>query len=170
MINNRFAEWTTSGAFALSLTRNQVQGLAMLEGGSEDWTAGFMGALERKGLAERLPHPTSSDPDRFELRPTLAGLLNIALLKQAGLVKGSTDAVQDEFAQLRAETVALRAEAAQLRQTVRAAMARKIEADDALDNMVLRRSGGKMRVNIRPRDPIPDVSDEELLARAQEHV
>jgi hypothetical protein len=170
MTNQRFSEWTTSGAFALALTRNQVQGLNMLTGGSEDWTAAFMGALERKGLAERVARPTSDNPDKFEFRPTLAGLLTISLLQQAGLAKSGDDPIQAEFAQLRGEIVRLRQEAAQDRLTARAAMARKAKSDDALDNLRRDRAGERMQVRITPRDPIPEVSDAELLARAEERV
>lgn len=164
-MNGRFAEYATSGAFTLALSRNQVSSLIMLEGGAYCGLAPSFAALERKGLAEAVPAPTPDNPERVEFRPTHAGLLTIALTREAGLTNGSRDPVAAELASLRAEIEARRVEAADALTLARSAMARRDELELDLQNEKAMRAGDKLTVRILRRDPIPEVPIEALRER-----
>lgn len=82
--HHRFAEYATSGAFSISLTRRQVSNLALLA--QLDTTASIPGAdpLERKGLMTTLP--AADDNTGFGMSHiTPAGLLVAQLCALAGL-------------------------------------------------------------------------------------
>jgi hypothetical protein len=165
--NQRFAEYTTSGAFSLGLTRHQVSALAMAEGGAPRFPGAAEASLERKGLIEPLLAPDHIQHDREEFRPTLAGLLTISLLRQAGLINGGSDPVAAEFETLRAELVRLRVENGELMRVARSAMARKQRAEQAFAAANAIRKGRKIPIRIAMvRDPLPHASDAEILARA----
>ena len=167
-MNPRFSEYTTSGAFSLALTRNQVSSLAFLEGGAPGYSSHIMSALERKGLAEPVAMPSTDDPERIEFRPTHAGLLTAALCREAGLSNGPPDPVAVELAALKAEIEARRIEAADARRAARSAMARKEEAELELENLKRRAQQRRLMVRILTRDPTPDRTDAQLMADIQE--
>jgi hypothetical protein len=168
MTNSRFSEYTTSGAFSLTLTRNQVSSLGLVEGGSPDYTANYMAALERKGLCERLAAPTDYAPDRIEFRPTLAGLLTAALCREAGLTNGPPDPVGEELFSLRAELETARKKAVEARLCAKSAMARRDQFEEELHNEQARAKGERMKLFIRVRDPRPEMPDAELRERIGE--
>ena len=167
--NSRFSEYTTSGAFSLGLTRNQVSSLALLaDGATPDWTSSVMAALERKGLAERVPAPTDYNADKIEFRATHAGLLTFALCREAGLTNYAGDPVAEELARLREELVAARHEAAEANLTARSALARLAEVEHDLENARAAARDDKLRVRVLPRDPLPELSVTDLARRHAE--
>lgn len=168
-LNNRFSEYATSGAFSLSLTRNQVSSLAMLDpGGVPDWTGTYMAALERKGLVERFPAPTDHDADKYEFRATRAGLLTAALCREAGLTNGAVDPIAAELDRLRQEVIDRRHEAREARLTARSTLARLDEAEHALAIERAKTARERLPLHITRRDPTPELSREELARRAEE--
>lgn len=87
---NAFRDYVTSTAFALTVSRRQIECLCQLDQYGESWLfLTTFRALEHKGLAERVPTPPSANPnhDRWgsTVRLTEAGRLVIPLLKLAGL-------------------------------------------------------------------------------------
>lgn len=165
-VNARFADYTTSGAFSLSLTRNQVSALTMLEGGDRGYLGTALAALERRGLAEVVSDPEAGDLDRVEFRATRAGLLVAALVQEAGLTNGNPDPQAVELSLLRAEVVERRREAAEARQVARSALARKAEVEWELENERRKAAARKLEMRIIPRDPTPHFTDAELRAKA----
>jgi len=163
-MNSRFSEYATSGAFTLSLTRNQVSALAMLEGGGPAWDSA-VAALERKGLAEPVPQPTESDPTRVEMRATRAGLLVAALTQEAGLTNGPPDPAAVELANLRAEILKMRSAVIEAEKTARSALARKAELEWELENERRKAAERRLALRIIPRDPLAGLTDAELMAR-----
>lgn len=167
--NTRFSEYATSGAFSLSLTRNQVSSLAMLDRGSAfDWTSSVMAGLERKGLVERVSAPTDWSPARIEFRATRAGLLTAALCREAGLSNDDPDPTAVELARLRQEVVDCRQEAIKARATARSTLARLAEVEH---NHAVERAwaaGQKLPLHVIPRDPLPELSRADLAQRAED--
>lgn len=103
MSNPRFAEYVTSGAFTLNLSRNQISALAMAVGGDHPVCFnGSLSALERKGLVEAIAKPANNAPEAYEIRPTLAGLLVLKMLAEAGLTN-EPDPIAGELASLKSE-------------------------------------------------------------------
>ncbi len=165
MKNQRFTEYTTSGAFTLNLSRNQVHALSMSHGGSGFISGTGESALERKGLVETVPAPDAFQDDRVEFRPTLAGLLTLGLLREAGLTNGPADAVADEIVAMREELKRLRIENGDLRRKAQAAMARKARAEEAFMHANAFRNRRKPMIRVlTPRDPIPHVADADLVS------
>lgn len=165
MANHRFQEYATSGAFTLGLTRNQVSTLDMIERGSHLYMSAFVGALERKGLVEAVPAPTVHNPDNVEHRLTYAGLLAVALVREAGLTNTAPEPVAAEVTALRAEVGRARLDEANAKRDAYAAMARLERAELDLENERLARRQEKPKVRILRRDPIPDISNAELRER-----
>jgi len=161
-MNNRFAEYTTSGAFALNLTRNQVSTLAMLADGAEHMSAAVAASLERKGPAEPVARPTWNNPDHVEYRATAAGLLTASLTREAGLTNGPDDAMVAELTRLRAELERRRKETADAKRCARSALARVDRLQLECDNLKSRLEGDRPRVAVLIRDPSPEVTTEEL--------
>ena len=168
MTNARFSEYTTSGAFALTLTRNQVSSLGLIEGGAPHYTSSYMVALERKGLCERVAAPTEDDPERIEFRPTLAGLLTASLCREAGLTNGPPNPVAEELASLKSEVERARTEAAEACLCARSAMARRDELEQQLELEHAKAADRKMRLIVKHRDPRPEIGDADLRERIRE--
>lgn len=184
MTNSRFADYATSGAFQLSLTRNQVSGLAMLGGGVTSAYSSLVAGLERKGLCEPIAAPTESHADAVEFRATHAGLLVMALTQEAGLTNGLPDPVFAELRDLHAEVAKARIEAREARLAGRSAMARQQEVEAELAatraDLELARTeietGLRLRdrpqrpFTLRLRDPLPERSDAMLADALREPV
>jgi hypothetical protein len=178
--NHRFAEYATSGAFNLTLARNQVSALAMIAAGASGYSVSEV-ALERKGLVEAVAKPSTHDADRIEFRPTHAGLLCLGLLVEAGLTNGAPDPVAAELAAMRAELASLRHEARDQHRLAWSAMARREETEAELvaaqrrikDLETEQGLGLKLKPQfardaampmVRKRDYHPELSDAELRA------
>lgn len=164
-MNPRFSEYATSGAFTLSLTRNQVSSLGMLDTGMPGYFGHQGAALERKGLAEAVPAPTPSNPEAVEWRATHAGLLTAALCREAGLTNGPPDPMAVELAQLRAELVTLRSQAAEACLVARSAIARRQKSELDRENDLADVLGEKMQIRLLHRDPLEELSDDDLIGR-----
>lgn len=93
-----FQDYTTSGAFSLALTRQQIATLALCAGGLPSMSAAA-GSLARKGLILRL----GEDDNVGELRLTVPGLHVLMLLQMAGLTNAPADimAIEVETLQTR---------------------------------------------------------------------
>ncbi len=105
--HHRFAEYATSGAFAVNLTRKQVSALAMLSNTGEHRMQ-FVGmdGLERKGLATVLP--PDSEYGYTENRITPAGLLVSRLCAMAGLTNSPLPTEAQEIEALHRDLAAAR--------------------------------------------------------------
>src|SRR5690606_31770197 len=113
-------------------------------------------------LIEALAAPEDYSNDRQEYRATAAGLLCVSLLAEAGLTQGPREPLAQEIASLQAEVEDRRAEAHTARTAARSALARLDQAELDLTSERARSVGGKLRVPMTRRDPIPEVSRQEL--------
>lgn len=104
----RFADYATSGAFQIGLTRGQIATLMQIAGG--DYNAyphmGTIGALERKGLAQVVE--SSGRGDQAQVRPTAAGLLVAQLCAMAGLTNSASPGLAEQVDRLTEEIATLR--------------------------------------------------------------
>lgn len=167
--NYRFAEYTTSGAFTLTLTRNQVALLAQIASGGVQFAAGsHMAALERKGLIEAVAKPEPFQPDHHEWRATAAGLLCAGMLVEAGLTSGPRDALAGEVAALKADVEDRRQEAFNADRRAWCALAKLEKVESDLNNERAGKTGGKLSFPFRRRDHMPDVSSDALRAMIPE--
>lgn len=175
-MNARFADYVTSGAFNMTLTRSQIADLSMMAAGVETFSNG---ALERKGLAEPI---ASEGANGLQYRLTGAGALMCEVLHQAGLTNGGNDTRTAEIDRLRSELDAARQRAADCSKrawTVAARLAEaEIERDEANYQTEAMRSlyeaaqiGIRIRSRpadasfvVRPRDQHPGVPTDEVLA------
>lgn len=179
MGNPRFSEYVTSGAFHLSLSRHQVSAIGMMVGAGASPFSGA--ALERKGLAEAVSKPSFGGDDGYEFRLTNAGLICARLLCEAGLSNGPEDPAAVELAAMRGELVETREQINDLRQRLTSAMARKAEVEQELaaaQRRLVDQSGcyprlreefrrqDPYRVEVRLKDPLPHLTDEEVLSGA----
>ncbi len=96
----KFREYVTSGAFKLTLSRNQVSALSMASAtGEMAGHGGTFSSLDSKGLTELI----RSKDGGLEVRLTEAGVFALKLVRLAGLVNGDPDPVAEELKSLRAE-------------------------------------------------------------------
>ena len=104
----RFADYATSGAFQIGLTRGQIATLMQIAGGdySPYSHMGTIGALERKGLCQTVE--ASGKFDHAQVRPTAAGLLVAQLCSIAGLTNAVPDALAEAVDRLTEEIAGLR--------------------------------------------------------------
>lgn len=187
MANARFQEYVTSGAFSLTLSRNQISALSLLASGEARSVGVSDSILERKGLVEAVANPTTHQMDAIEFRPSVAGFLCMEILREANLINFAGNAVTNELAALRAEIAECRLAAAVARQRATSAMARKDVAEEelsaaqaeiaglrtsvaALESGLMWKDGHSMlddkpvyqRPIVRLRDPLPNATDAEL--------
>jgi len=177
--NLHFADYVTSGAFTLHLSRHQVSAINLMAQG--DHSSISAAALERKGLAVAVANPAKGGQLGMERRLTHAGLLCAKLLVEAGLSNGPADPIAEELAALRADLEAARQETAEARQRATAAWARKEAAERQLAtaNALLneRASGVRLKAEFQTayvakpvvslRDPLPHLTDAELAAELE---
>ena len=167
-MNARFSDYVTSGAFSLTLTRNQIAELSFAVGG-ERRICGASGALERKGPIEMVPASVEANPlheqdEQFpEWRLTGAGALILALLAQAGLSNVGSDVLAREVDDLRARLAEANARAHDAALCTRSMFSRlqKAKAENAM--LRARVEGEKIPIRITPSDPLPDVPTKTLL-------
>lgn len=171
-----FQDYATSGAFQISLTRNQVACLSMGEYDERlAYGSSALQALLRKGLLSKLPaHP--DDGVYSELRPTIAGLHVLKLCGLAGLTNAEADPITDEVAALkdelerarqslideRARWEGLNRNAWSLHARLQKAELALADARRELENRPAPEPWDIVRVTLR--DPQPDRSTSDLMA------
>lgn len=85
-MSNTFRDYVTSTAFALTISRRQIEMLSQLHQFGDTWMLlTTFDALARKGLVERV-RENASDKFSTTARLTEAGRLVVPLLKHAGLL------------------------------------------------------------------------------------
>jgi hypothetical protein len=85
-MSNTFRDYVTSTAFALTISRRQIEMLSQLHQFGDSWMLiTTFDALARKGLVERVQEK-NGDQFSTTARLTEAGRLVIPLLKHAGLL------------------------------------------------------------------------------------
>jgi len=156
--NQKFSDYVTSGAFNLSLSRNQIGELAMLADGPASYVSRAE-ALERRGLIEAIPAAgqTEFHGDTIEYRLTAAGLLVVQLIHAAGLTNSPPTSLAMEVDRLRAELAESRAAEKAANQRARSLLARLKGLQNWLSFARDVRDQMKIRVRILPRDPMPTV-------------
>lgn len=85
---SQFRDYVTSTAFALAISRRQIECLCSIDQLGHTWvTLSTFRALEHKGLVERTTNAKPSDLDRFgtTVQLTEAGRTLMPLLKLAGV-------------------------------------------------------------------------------------
>lgn len=108
---DRFRDYTTSGAFSMSLTRSQVAALSLVACTGEACShAGTFHSLHTKGLVTTI----RADDGGLETRLTEAGVYALKLVTMAELVQGPQDPVAEEIAALRSQLDKARRHAQQL--------------------------------------------------------
>lgn len=161
-MNPRFSEYVTSGAFNMSLTRGQIADLSSLaEKGAcyvDRW-----GALERRGLIERIADVSGGSWDSEQWRLTSVGALVLNLLFEAGLSNRGGAALAAECEALRSQLAAASAAATDSRRRLRSMHARFDEAQLALEQAEALSARDKLPIRITARDPMPEATVEQLL-------
>ena len=170
-MNTRFSDYVTSGAFHLSLTRNQISALALTAVGDGGYA--HADALERKGLCQRVP---AAYGDGEEVRLTAAGALCLSLLAEAGLTNNGASALAAEVESLARELAAARKMVRDSALRARSAFARKDEAERRVAELERALSAAQSNIRLKDdvphnhkpvimlKDPLPDLSDEEVMA------
>ncbi|RUM97894.1 hypothetical protein EET67_09755 [Pseudaminobacter arsenicus] len=167
-MNARFSDYVTSGAFSLTLTRNQISELALAAGG-ERRIYGASASLERKGLIEPVASRTEDNPlheqddQQIEYRLTGAGGLTLALLAQAGLSNSGTDVLAREVDDLRQQLSDANQRAHDAALRTRSMFARLEKAKEKIAQLQAQLAGDKLPILITPADPLPEVPTENLL-------
>jgi hypothetical protein len=156
--NQRFSDYVTSGAFNLSLSRNQISELAMLGDGPQ----GFVNraeTLERRGLIEAVPQRTEThfDSGGLEYRLTSAGLLVVQLLHAAGLTNQGEATLAREVDALRAELAAAREGEAKAVRLARSFLSRLKWLQLRSKQRREREKGERITIRVLLRDGHPDV-------------
>lgn len=106
-----FTEYTTSGAFSLNLTRNQISAMVMVSGGAEAAPYGnTFASLQRRGIMGLF----RADNGGLEYRLTGIGLLVLNLVRQTDLTNGAPDPIAEEIDSLNAKLEKAREVAQQL--------------------------------------------------------
>lgn len=116
-MNSIFRDYTTSGAFVLTLSRSQLDALCHTVEREFVVSIRSMAAngLLRRGLIERTSKTCSMDGKemrQFGFKPTMAGVIMYELLAEAGLVAGDFDEIERHIAkyqEMRHEAYATRA-------------------------------------------------------------
>lgn len=125
----KFREYVTSGAFKLTLSRQQVAALSMVAEVGEVACGGHtLGSLFNKGLVTHI----RSDCGKLEYRLTEAGVFALKLVRIADLTQGAPDPVREELAALRGRLDQARRHAQQLAADVWDMSARVKQADLAI--------------------------------------
>lgn len=145
---SRFREYVTSGAFKLTLSRNQVSALSMIaEVGDVSCGGHTLGALFQKGLVTHI----RSDCGKLEYRLTEAGVFALKLVRLADLVQGAPDPVAEELSALRGQLDKARRHAQQLAADAWDMSARVQKAEQAV-------AEAKAMVRGAPNPPKPVVT------------
>jgi len=171
--NPAFAEYVTSGAFTLTLSRHQISALAMCVGGDPLLFDGTASALLRKGLVTQVAVPREFGEEGVEFRPTLAGLLALQLLAEAGLGNQS-NAIAVELELLRGQLETARRETIDARERAWSCATRQDEAQAELETfrreLEYRREAMKPgSVRLRGEDGTPWPVRQGIVRRRDKH-
>lgn len=157
-----FREYATSGAFTLSLSRNQVQGLSLCRGGADDWVSSLQ-VLERKGLVTRL------GPHGRRVHLTAPGIHTLALCRLAGLTNGPDEELHDELAHLQQQLDIALKHVTDLSERNWSLAARLEEAEGHVKSLEAERDGGRWEAPmIRLRDKHPETPTRDLIVAKPE--
>lgn len=159
----RFADYATSGAFQIGLTRGQIGALMQIARGDHNPYPhmGTIGALERKGLAQIVE--SSGRADQAQVRPTAAGLLVAQLCTMAGLTNAATPGLAEQVAALTDELATLRGDLFTAREDNWSLRVRLEAAELARDALQAEKDGrGFARPWITLKDRQPDKPTESM--------
>lgn len=163
--SSKFAEYVTSGAFHLNLTRSQVSALAMTVGGGSRAYSSAEAALERKGLVVVGPDAIRNGEQHYQplmMRATPAGVQVHALCVLAGLANGEVSSLAAEMETLQAELgktiVALNA----ARRAAHDLHVRLQEQRLKVENHERTAKGDRPKIRAFPDQNFPGVSDDAL--------
>lgn len=160
MSQARFAEYATSGAFNISLTRRQVSALAMFSD-RDEWSAIGYDSLERKGLITVLPRAGHHPP---AARITAAGVSVAHLCAMAGLTNTTPPEHSTEIDALHVEIAELRRLNAELAEDCHSMHARAQALGIELRELQAEKAGGRFpRPMVMLKDRQPDKAVEDMI-------
>ena len=176
-----FRDYTTSGAFALSLTRAQVSCLAMVGGGDGDRGLGLshnpLAALMRKGLIVTLPNQADCDAlTTHEMRLSPAGVLALSMVEMAGLTNGDGEAARREIEGLQDDLRSAREALVEVYAIASSERARRAALGSELERageVIAGLKDGRPRVStvrVPLDDPLPDWPDSRLAETLEEAI
>lgn len=168
----RFADYATSGAFQIGLTRTQISSLMQIAAGDHDIYPGMatFGALERKGLVHMVE--ASGRADRAQLRPTAAGLLVAQLCSMAGLTNSAAPDLAEAVDRLTEEIAAMRIQAFQMAEDSWSLKARLEESEMQRTTLQAEKAGGywpQPMVRLKDRQPDRPVAAMTFMQMEPEH-
>lgn len=163
-MNSRFSDYVTSGAFNMALTRGQIADLSSLAEKGASYVDRW-GALERRGLIERIPDVSDhlGNWDKEQWRLTAVGALVLNLLFEAGLSNRGGAALAAECEALRAQLAAASLAATDARKRLRSMHARFEKSQLKVEHLEASASRDKFPIRITPRDPMPEATVTELM-------
>lgn len=167
-MNARFSDYVTSGAFNLTLTRNQIAELGIVGSGGGRFS-NVSAALERKGLVEPVLAGVEENPlheqdeQWLDHRLTAAGALTLALLHEAGLSNAGANALAREVEALRRQLAEANERAHRAALQTRSMHARLMNAQEEAARLRAAAERLKIPIHVTPRDPLPDATVEDLL-------
>jgi len=152
----RFADYATSGAFQIGLTRGQIATLMQIAGGDHSPYPHMatIGALERKGLAQSVESAGLSNP--AQVRPTAAGLLVAQLCAMAGLTNSQAPDLATQVDRLTDEVGQMRVKMFEMAEDCHSMNARLDAANLELASLQAEKAGGyfpRPMVTLRDRQP-----------------
>lgn len=156
--NQKFSDYVTSGAFNLSLSRNQIAQLSMMADGPETFVHRGE-SLERRGLIEAMPRRTEHDyqDEALEYRLTAAGLLTVQMLHAAGLTNQGEATLVREVELLRAEVVRARESERRAIMLAQSFRSRLKWLQDRMARLKDHARGDKIGIRLLRRDKNPGV-------------
>lgn len=155
---SRFAEYATSGAFNISLTRRQVSALSMFAD-RDEWQATGYESLERKGLINVLPREGYRAP---VAKITAAGVCVAQLCAMAGLTNTALPDWVSEIDALHAEIAELRRVNAEITEDCHSLHARAQALEIEIRELRAEKAGGrfpKPMITLKDRQPEKCVSE-----------
>jgi len=150
----RFADYATSGAFQIGLTRGQITTLMQIAGGDySPYPQTSIYALERKGLTQTVE---SSGLSAAQVRPTAAGILVAQLCAMAGLTNSTIPELAQHVDNLTDEIAQMRVKMFEMSEDCWSMQARLDAQEIALTALRAEKEGGgfpKPMVRLRDRQP-----------------
>lgn len=160
MSQHRFAEYATSGAFNISLTRRQVGALSLFAT-HDSWSGIGYDSLERKGLISILPQEGGRPP---VAKITAAGIKVAGLCSIAGLTNAPMPDEAREIDALHAELAELRRANAILTEDSFSLYARAQELQIQVEMLRAEKEGGHFpKPMVTLKDPKPERRAEDML-------